>query len=60
MYLCSIKISTGLNKLKPNINVVFDVGSRYDSEFVNIDGEVHYFEPVPDFIERLSKQKKQQ
>lgn len=38
--------------LAPN-QVVFDVGSRYDSEFLNYEGEVHYFEPVPEFIEAL-------
>lgn len=39
--------------IKNNINVIFDVGCRSDSEFINFTGEVHYFDPVPDFIENL-------
>lgn len=31
-------------------NVIFDVGCRSDSEFVNFHGEVHYFDPVNEFI----------
>ena len=44
-----------LNRIKDEINIAFDVGSRYDSEFLNINAEVHYFEPVPDFLDKLSK-----
>jgi FkbM family methyltransferase len=33
--------------------VVFDVGSRVDSEFSEYVGEVHYFDPNPAFIETL-------
>ena len=40
-------------KIKDNINVVFDVGCRSDSEFINFNGEVHYFDPVNHFIEQL-------
>jgi len=43
-------------KIKNNINVIFDVGCRSDSEFVNFTGEVHYFDPVNEFIDNLSKQ----
>ena len=39
--------------IKNNINVIFDVGCRSDSEFINFTGEVHYFDPVPDFIENI-------
>ena len=42
------------SKIKKDINVIFDVGSRYDSEFSNFGGEVHYFEPVEEFIKKLS------
>jgi len=35
--------------------VIFDVGSRDDSWFTSYKGEVHYFEPVPSFIEELKK-----
>ena len=39
--------------IKDNINVIFDVGCRSDSEFLNFNGEVHYFDPVPEFIEKI-------
>lgn len=42
-------------KIKDNINIIFDVGCRSDSEFINFNGEVHYFDPVNDFIENLKK-----
>lgn len=35
------------NTIKDKIDVVFDIGCRTDSEFVNFTGEVHYFDPVP-------------
>jgi FkbM family methyltransferase len=41
--------------IKNNINVIFDVGCRYDSEFINFQGECHYFDPVSKYIEQLSK-----
>jgi FkbM family methyltransferase len=44
-------------EIKNNINIIFDVGCRGDSEFVNFNGEVHYFDPVNDFIEILKEQK---
>lgn len=37
--------------------VVFDVGCRYDSEFLDFKGEVHYFDPSQEFIQRLSSEK---
>jgi FkbM family methyltransferase len=40
-------------RIKDNINVIFDVGSRTDTEFVNFCVEVHYFEPVSTFIDTL-------
>lgn len=43
-------------KIKNHINVIFDIGCRTDSEFINFKGEVHYFDPVDEFIETLSKQ----
>ena len=42
--------------IKNKINVIFDVGCRTDSEFVDFTGEVHYFDPVDDFIEKLKQQ----
>jgi FkbM family methyltransferase len=44
-------------RIKDNINVIFDVGCRTDSEFINFGGEVHYFDPINDFIESLKSQK---
>ena len=35
------------------VNIIFDVGCRYDSEFINVKGTVHYFHPLPCFIEEL-------
>ena len=42
--------------IKDNIHVVFDVGCRSDSEYINFCGEVHYFDPVHEFIENLKNQ----
>ena len=39
--------------IKDNIDIIFDVGCRSDSEFIYFNGEVHYFDPVDDFIEQL-------
>lgn len=33
--------------------VIFDVGSRFDSTFQRSTGEVHYFEPVEQFLNQL-------
>jgi len=38
--------------IKDKINVIFDVGCQ-NSDFVNFNGEVHYFDPINDFIENL-------
>jgi len=43
--------------IKDNINVIFDVGCCSDSEFINFTGDVHYFDPVNEFIEKLKIQK---
>jgi FkbM family methyltransferase len=43
--------------IKDKINVIFDVGCREDSEFINFNGEVHYFDPINKFIENLKNQK---
>jgi len=47
------------NNIKDNINIVFDVGCCVDSEYINFKGEVHYFDPVKEFIDNLSKQPNQ-
>lgn len=44
-------------RIKDSINVIFDVGCRDDTEFLEFQGEVHYFDPVNDFIEKLKQQK---
>jgi FkbM family methyltransferase len=43
--------------IQDNINVIFDVGCRSDSNFIYFNGEVHYFDPVEEFIENLKNQK---
>jgi FkbM family methyltransferase len=43
--------------IKDKINIIFDVGCREDSEFINFNGEVHYFDPINKFIENLQNQK---
>ena len=40
--------------IKDKINIVFDVGCS-NSEFICFSGEVHYFDPIDDFIENLKK-----
>jgi len=42
--------------IKDKIHVIFDVGCRSDSVFTGFCGEVHYFDPVNEFIEELKKQ----
>jgi len=42
------------NNIKSKINIIFDVGCRTDSLFVDFIGEVHYFDPVPEFIKQIS------
>lgn len=41
--------------IKDKINIIFDVGCRSDSEYIFFNGEVHYFDPVNEFIENLKK-----
>lgn len=41
--------------IKDNIKVIFDVGCRSDSEFIEFEGDVHYFDPVDDFINKLKQ-----
>jgi len=43
-----------INFIIDKINIIFDVGCRVDSEFVNYSKIVHYFDPVDDFIKKLS------
>jgi FkbM family methyltransferase len=43
--------------IKDKINIIFDVGCRQDSLFINFNGEVHYFDPINSFIENLKNQK---
>jgi FkbM family methyltransferase len=44
--------------IKNSINTIFDVGCRADSEFIYFNGDVHYFDPVNNFIEQLKNQQK--
>jgi FkbM family methyltransferase len=59
-YNCNSKTTGEYNffmYIKNNINIIFDVGCRSDSEFINFSGEVHYFDPVESFVEILKNQK---
>lgn len=42
--------------IKNDTQVVFDVGCRNDTAFTKFSGEVHYFDPVKEFIEDLKTQ----
>lgn len=42
--------------IEPHINCIFDVGCREDSEFLDFKGEVHYFDPVAQFVSSLKQQ----
>lgn len=44
-------------RIKDNINTIFDVGCRTDSDFISFKGNCHYFDPCTDFIEKISKLK---
>ena len=44
------------NNIKDKCDVIFDIGCRYDSLFTDFTGEVHYFDPESNFIEKLKKQ----
>jgi FkbM family methyltransferase len=39
--------------IEPFAKVIFDVGCRFDSVFTTFNGEVHYFEPNAEFLEKL-------
>jgi FkbM family methyltransferase len=41
------------NKIKNKIKVIFDVGCRNDSLFLNFNGDVHYFDPNINELEEL-------
>jgi len=41
------------NVIKDRVNVIFDVGSRFESIFMNSGKEVHYFEPNKEYYDRL-------
>uniref|UniRef100_A0A6C0AZX4 Methyltransferase FkbM domain-containing protein n=1 Tax=viral metagenome TaxID=1070528 RepID=A0A6C0AZX4_9ZZZZ len=45
------------NSIKSSITVIFDIGSRNDSLFLDFDNQVHYFEPVLSSLTDLSRQK---
>ena len=44
-------------KIKSHINVIFDVGCRTYSIFLNFKGTVHYFDPEIIFINKINKNK---
>lgn len=59
MYFNNVDFNTNgelhfYNNIIKNLNTIFDVGCRYDSLFSNFNGTVHYFDPINDFITKLS------
>lgn len=40
-------------KIKGNLKVIFDVGSSNQTEFLDFPGEVHYFDPLPQYLARI-------
>ena len=55
---CSSKTNGELrfySLIKDNINIIFDIGCKTESEFLNFVGEVHYFDPVEKFVKELSQ-----
>ena len=42
------------SKIKNHINIIFDVGCNYASEYLEFEKEVHYFDPEGSFVEKLS------
>lgn len=43
-------------KIRDSIKVIFDVGTRNESLFIDFTGEVHYFEPVKKYLDELQTQ----
>ena len=43
------------NRIKNSINIIFDIGCRKDSDYLDFEKEVHYFDPESAFVEELSK-----
>ena len=41
--------------ITPKLNVIFDVGCKFNSEFIIFPGEVHYFDPNEEYIKKLSE-----
>jgi len=41
--------------IRPSIKTIFDVGCRSESLFLDFTGEVHYFDPVEEFIYELKQ-----
>lgn len=43
------------NRITDKVEVIFDVGAYSDSPYVQTGGEVHYFEPLPEYLEQLKQ-----
>ena len=46
-----------IDKIKDDVNIIFDVGSRDYSLFLELKKEVHYFEPLPKFFDTIKTKK---
>ena len=45
------------NKIKNSVDIIFDIGCRKESDFLDFEKEVHYFDPESTFVEELSNLK---
>ena len=45
------------NRIKNSVDIIFDIGCRKESEFLDFEKEVHYFDPESTFVEELSNLK---
>ena len=41
------------NSIRNDIEIIFDIGCRVDSEFLDFNGYVHYFDPNIEFIQAI-------
>lgn len=46
-----------VNRIGQDLKMVFDIGCRSNSLFLNLNAACHYFDPVKDFIDDLSQEK---
>ena len=45
------------NRIKNSVDIIFDIECRKESEFLDFEKKVHYFDPESTFVEELSNLK---